>query len=239
MRRSACQATAKDGLGASATRSRGLSLRPGDAEAGQGANRGARSSSVHRGAGSTPPETLAFARSDGDRRRYPRLVREVHQRLALAADVRVAPKPRRRPRCAPPAWPAAARRAGAIFACANGSYGEFGQKRSRPRAKRGAERPLPLGNRLHALERRQRLIAADCEHPRMVGALLHDDAGALLALHDRCRRRPGHDATGHTGGRPVAAVVRAHGTLRSAVRGVASLVAVDGPRMAPRAATGQ
>jgi hypothetical protein len=122
---------------------------------------------------------------------------------------------------------------------ADGSYGEFGQRRSRPHAKRGAERPLPLGDRPHALERRQRLIAADCEHPRMVGALLHDDAGALPALHDRCRRRPGHDATGHIGGRPVAAVVRDQGTLRSAVRGVASLVAVNGPGMAPRAATGQ
>jgi hypothetical protein len=44
---------------------------------------------------------------------------------------------------------------------------------------------LALGDRLHALERRQFLIAADCEHSRMVGALLHDDAGAVPALHDR------------------------------------------------------
>jgi hypothetical protein len=81
---------------------------------------------------------------------------------------------------------------------------EFGQRRSRPRAKRGAERRYRWVRR-HALERRQSLIAADCEHSRMVGALVHLDVGAVLALHDRRRRRPGHDATARMARRPVAA----------------------------------
>jgi hypothetical protein len=94
---------------------------------------------------------------------------------------------------------------------------EFGQRRSRPRAKRGAERRYRWVRR-HALERRQSLIAADCEHSRMVGALVHLDVGAVLALHDRRRRRPGHDATARMARRPVAA--------SSAM----SVVAIGGPR---------
>jgi hypothetical protein len=49
---------------------------------------------VHRGAGSTPPETLASreATATGVATRVVS-VAEIHQRVALADDVRVAPKP--------------------------------------------------------------------------------------------------------------------------------------------------
>jgi hypothetical protein len=78
-------------------------------------------SSSIREAISTQAQTLAFARSDGERRRYPRLVGRgsppapwVCRRRPRGAQARG------RPRCAPPAWPAAARRAGVIFAYVNG-----------------------------------------------------------------------------------------------------------------------
>jgi hypothetical protein len=57
-----------------------------------------------------------------------------------------------------------------------------------------------------------------CEHPRMVGALVHLDVGAVLALHDRRHRRPGHAATARTARWPVAAssAIRARCDPRSA-----------------------
>ena len=157
------------------------------------------------GASSTPAQALARAK----RRRAASLPASCSSRKstsALSSPTTSAWRPS--PRSAsmrPPARPAAARRAGGDLRRSERLTCEFGQRRSPPwQARRGA--PLPLGDRLHALERRQSLIAADCEHSRMVGALLHGDAGAVLALHDRRRRRPGHDATGRTARPPVAAL---------------------------------
>jgi hypothetical protein len=159
----------------------------------------------------------SLARSDGDRRATGVLsVAEVHQRLELTDPIRVAPEHE--------AGLEALLRHGRRSSSSRGDLRvrerlicEFGQRRSRPRAKRGAERRYRWVRR-HALERRQSLIAADCEGSRMVGALVHLDVGAVLALHDRRRRRPGHDATARMARRPVAA--------SSAM----SVVAIGGPR---------